>query len=152
MEVEQTQNRSIKPAKFYKRHIKHIRAILYVLLAIIVIVILGLIFLPKLHTSQKTSRSNSLDKTIASLKKNETCNDGINQINPEVSKLGNSTYYNIQTRETALNYLVTCTFVAGNTNKALSYSTQLEKLYLSQKQYSQREKAFVFAQYMEKAK
>jgi t-SNARE complex subunit (syntaxin) len=77
---------------------------------------------------RKSSQLTSSVKTLENGK--HTCKQGIQQLSSDTPQLGNNTAYSTTAREQALQYVMACTFMAGNPKQAIAYADQLNSLYM----------------------
>ncbi len=98
----------------------------------VLLVLSAFIFL--IHVIQNKLRPDQSDKLVSTISKLEDgkhdCSQGLKQVGSVGSKLSDSSQYTITARETTLNYLMSCNFVAKDTSRAMIYAGQLNKLYI----------------------
>jgi hypothetical protein len=117
-----TSTRQLKPARSRWRTKK-------TLFRGLAIIIIGVAVLAIIHFTHQPSSSQKLSSKVTELQKKSLCSDGLKQLGPQVATYENSNKYSDSARETALNYLVNCSFLVHNNQKALSYAAILDKLY-----------------------
>jgi hypothetical protein len=130
MQAEDKQPRVIKPSPNMVRRgyvKKRIKQAILVIVALVISITLFALFKHEIdnHNNMRlVSKVNNLSKGWHS------CSDGLKQLGSNVSpNFATNTKYSQSARESALSYIVGCTFRQGNTNQALAYAAQLQKLY-----------------------
>lgn len=98
----------------------------------VIIAIVAFIFLThKTQHNTKANRSKKLISTIQKIEKSgQPCSYGLKQVGSVGSKLSGADLYDTTARETGLDYIMACTFEAGNTKQALIYAGLLDNLYV----------------------
>lgn len=143
MDTVNTQPRVLKPKKSRVKPL-----ILYGLLVLLIAFLACWVYLHEVGNTQ-SARSSRLTANINSMKNTQTsCSDGLKKLQPDSSKLNDSSTYNNSAREQALSYLMKCEYLTNNLNQALVYADQLNKLYEQDSNKQQQGQLAQFVQIM----
>lgn len=145
MDAEDKKPRVMKTTPTRARRRRLIKYTLIVVAIFAVVILVHLILDTVIQTPSK-----KLISTTSHLQNGKRpCSDGLKQIAPMASSLLKPGQYNTKAREAGLDYLMVCTLMSGNTKQALSYATQLNRLYAQNNQSQEQQKLAQFIKYMQ---